>query len=458
MILCLSITLLSLLKVRVFVVASSFCVFDPAAKRISKVILFEIKKDNVDGQEIESDFDEMESDVDDMESIVNEEEDPLISWLFEMENIVHEQEIRKMESYADEQLDSNIVLVEQDTSISSAVKDTSISSAEKDTLISLFLEVGVGQSIQTTKQYLQATNWDLEDAIRQFFSVEVRYPNTSYELINLGEANVRAETVPSDVSAVDNSLDDNLASMYPPHLELMYKGPFHKAKKPVEDEDKWLIVNVQSKQEFSFLRLNLDTWAHEAVSQTIIDIFPAALILDPITGKNVKPWSGMAEAVVGGFNTLHGCRSKHHLTRLCRKRPTETSQQTTVLKTTEEEDEDVFLAILASMENTTHIVDPSCSDTDEPVTSSRKKLTYPDFPEEPKVDKKLLCRIGVRLPEGYPVQLLWSFCKSHLDEAESRPFHLIQAIPGASETLNYESKKTFEESGLANSMISVTWD
>ncbi|KAI3874042.1 hypothetical protein MKX03_035411 [Papaver bracteatum] len=485
-------------------------VFDGGAKTKKKVFYSEMEKDDVDQQKIESDsnntqsaVDEMESAVDEQEldSALDEQEDPLVSWLFEMENNVAEQEIEsdfdeqewgidddvqeEIESYTAEQLENNLV-VEQ---------DTMISSAEKDTLISLFIEIGVGQSVRTAKQYLEATNWDLEDALRLFYSAEVPYPNKSYELINLEEPNVRDEMVHPDVSAVDNSLDDNLASMYPPPLELMYDGPFHKAKKAAEDEDKWLIVNVQSKQEFSSLTLNLDTWSHEAVSQTIsanfifwqvyddategkkvcnyyqLTSFPAVLVLDPITGQNVKSWTGMIDPVqlLEDLAPYMDAGPKLHLTRLCRKRPIGTSQQNTVPVTTEEEDEELFQAILASMENMKTTVAPSCRDSiEEPVTSSSNKLIYPALPEEPKVNKSLLCRIGVRLPDGRrlqrnflrtdPVQLLWSFCNSQLEEEESRPFHLTQAIPGASKTLDYESKQTFEESGLSNSMISVTWD
>ncbi|KAI3934013.1 hypothetical protein MKW92_022114 [Papaver armeniacum] len=458
---------------------------------------------NVRGQKIEGDLSflsERENNNHDEQKVGK----PLVSWLSDMENIVQEQDT---ESDFDEQewgTDDDGQDIVSETNLAVVEKDTSISSAEKDTLMSLFLEIGVGQSIQTAKQYLEATNWDLEAAISLLYSPEVRYPNTSYELINLGEPSVRAEMVQPDVSAVDNaidnSLDDNLASMYPPPVALMYDGPFHKAKKAAEDEDKWLIVNVQSKQEFSSLTLNLDTWAHEAVSQTIsanfifwqvyddvtegqkvcnyykLTYFPAVLVLDPITGQNVKSWTGMIEAVqlLEDLAPYMDAGPKHHLTRLSRKRPTETSQKTTVPETTEEEDEELFQAILASMENmTTSAAPPAYSVQDElvieePVTSSNKKLKYPDLPEEPKVEKTLLCRIGVRLPDGRrlqrnflrtdPVQLLWSFCNSQLVEAGPRPFHLTQAIPGSSKTLDYESKQTFDESGLSNSMISVTWD
>ncbi|XP_026395929.1 plant UBX domain-containing protein 7-like [Papaver somniferum] len=464
--------------------------------------LSERENNNLDEQKLETDANEKNSAAADMESGFDDQEDPLVSWLFDMESIVQEQETEsdfgeqewgtdddvqeEMESYTAEQVpETNVAVFDQ---------GTSISSAEKDNLMSSFLENCVGQSVQTAKQYLEATNWDLEGALGLFWSAPVRYPkipNTSYELINLGEANIRAGMVQPDVNAVD----DNLASMYPPPVALMYDGPFHKAKKSAEDEDKWLIVNVQSKQEFSSLTLNLDTWAHEAVSQTIsanfifwqvyddiiegqkicnyykLTSFPAVLVLDPITGQNVKSWTGMIEAVqlLEDLAPYMDAGPKHHLTLLSRKRPAEISKQTTLPETTEEEDEELFQAILASMENMTTTVAPACSDSiEEPVTSSSNKLTYPDLPEEPKVDKTLLCRIGVRLPDGRrlqrnflrtdPVQMLWSFCNSQLDEAESRPFHLTQAIPGSPNTLAYESKQTFEESGLSNSMISVTWD
>lgn len=62
-------------------------------------------------------------------------------------------------------------------------------------------------------------------------------------------------------------------------------------------------------------------------------------------------------------------------------------------------------------------------------------------------------------PEGFfMLQLLWSFCSSQLEEGETKAFKLTHAIPGASKSLEYDTQMTFEESGLANSMISVTWD
>ncbi|GMN35485.1 hypothetical protein TIFTF001_042232 [Ficus carica] len=141
---------------------------------------------------------------------------------------------------------------------------------------------------------------------------------------------------------------------------------------------------------------------------------------------------------------------------------------------TSEEDEEILHAIAASMESIKDTIGSGSQVEDvnltnpEEITCQDKKPCYPLLTEEPKGDKTLLCRVGIRLPDGRrvqrnffhtdPIQLLWSFCCSQLTEAETKAFRLTQAIPGASKTLDYDSKLSFEESELANSMISVTWE
>ncbi|CAH8386049.1 unnamed protein product, partial [Eruca vesicaria subsp. sativa] len=76
--------------------------------------------------------------------------------------------------------------------------------------------------------------------------------------------------------------------------------------------------------------------------------------------------------------------------------------------------------------------------------------------------------ICVRLPDGRrvqrsflkceSVQLLWSFCYSQIDQSErNKPFKLFQAVPGYYKNLYYGSDTSFEQSGLPNSLISLTW-
>lgn len=66
-----------------------------------------------------------------------------------------------------------------------------------------------------------------------------------------------------------------------------------------------------------------------------------------------------------------------------------------------EEDEEVQRALAVSLEGMKETVKLSSEDKDAKIAEEEEKLpTYPPLPEEPKGDRNLLCRIGVRLPNG----------------------------------------------------------
>ncbi|KAK9115691.1 hypothetical protein Sjap_014638 [Stephania japonica] len=473
-----------------------------------------------------------------------------------------------------------------------------LTATEKQSMVSSFLDIAVGQSAETARQFLQATSWKLEEAIQLFYigneggslassshvpladdviplaeeksgvpvkdalneviggytsdsSDDVRppipvrrealyddavlyrgsrmgYPSNEASSImafrNFDEEMRRPgvwESDPNAASTADNG-PKNLALLYRPPFALMHHGPFdqarrfllgdhlsilmrHFAKQSASIQDKWLIVNLQSKTEFSSHMLNRDTWANEAVAQTIstnfifwqvyddttegrkvctyykLDSIPVVLVIDPITGQKMKLWNGMIHPdrlLEDLMLFMEGGPKDHHVI-LPNKRPRENSQPSVSKKHDEntKEDEVVALALAASLEDMKeHAVGPSSTDGNESkvdevskLDSSIKKPSYPPLPEEPKgVEKALICRVAFRLPDGRrcqrtflrtdPLKLLWSFCSLLLEEAEARPFRLTNAIPGASKVLDYESQLTLGESKLANSMISVTWE
>ncbi|XP_052881606.1 plant UBX domain-containing protein 7 isoform X3 [Gossypium arboreum] len=272
---------------------------------------------------------------------------------------------------------------------------------------------------------------------------------------------------------------DNLASLYRPPFHLMFQGPFEKAKAAASVEDKWLLVNLQSTKEFSSHMVYDDTSEGRKVCTYYkLDSIPVVLVIDPITGQKMRSWFGMVqpESLLEDLvQFMDGGPRDYHAT-LSHKRPrgsSVTPQQKIKVSTDEtNEDKEMLRAIAASMENAKDSIktteDDKVSSTTEEESCLTKKPAYPPLPEEPKGDRNLLCRVGVRLPDGRrvqrnflrtdPIQLLWSFCYSQLGEAESKPFRLTQPIPGASKSLDYDSKLTFEESGLANSMILVAWE
>lgn len=76
-----------------------------------------------------------------------------------------------------------------------------------------------------------------------------------------------------------------------------------------------------------------------------------------------------------------------------------------------EEDEEVQRALAASLENMKEPSavtegdkkDANVADNLEE-TALPKRPAYPTLPEEPKAERNLLCRVGVRLPDGRRVQ------------------------------------------------------
>ncbi|KAJ4972614.1 hypothetical protein NE237_005788 [Protea cynaroides] len=454
-----------------------------------------------------------------------------------------------------------------------------LTATDKQSMVSSFLEIAVGQSAETARQFLQATSWKLEEAIQLFYvgNEGGGFPSSSYSsptvnasplpgqslggqasgqarnIENVGQDDgseevrpplpVKREVLYDDTmlyrasrmgypsqeasslvafrnfgeemkppgvwesdqgaaSSTENSRD-NLASLYRPPFDLMLDGPFDKAKITASDQDKWFIVNIQSTKEFSSHMLNRDTWSNEAVAQTIrtnfifwqvyddttegrkvctyynLDSIPVILVIDPITGQKMRSWIGMVhpDRLLEDLLPFMDCGPKnHHIThphKRLRESPQIFIKKTQATDDANEDDEELRLALAASLESKEEAINPTStnaddSNADKEVETCSTKYTYPSLPEEPKGDKNLLCRAGIRLPDGRrlqrnflrkdPIKLLWSFCYSQLEEAKTRPFRLTQAIPGASTSLDYESTLTFEESGLANSMISVTWE
>ncbi|KAE8688254.1 UBX domain-containing protein isoform 2 [Hibiscus syriacus] len=89
---------------------------------------------------------------------------------------------------------------------------------------------------------------------------------------------------------------DNLASLYRPPFNLMFQGPFEKAKVAASVEDKWLLVNLQSSKEFSSHMVYDDTSEGRKVCTYYkLDLVPVVLIINPITGQKMRSWCGMVQ-------------------------------------------------------------------------------------------------------------------------------------------------------------------
>ncbi|GAB4816470.1 hypothetical protein N2152v2_003516 [Parachlorella kessleri] len=111
-----------------------------------------------------------------------------------------------------------------------------------------------------------------------------------------------------------------LASMFEPPRELLFVGSFDEAKQQALEKQRWLLVNVQSTNQFASHQLNRDTWRDEMVKSLVENNFvffqvydvveeaqklmayyriyelPAVLVVDPVTGAPMRQWTGFVNA------------------------------------------------------------------------------------------------------------------------------------------------------------------
>ncbi|CAA7028042.1 unnamed protein product [Microthlaspi erraticum] len=416
---------------------------------------------------------------------------------------------------------------------------TVVTAGLHDQLISSFLEIAVGHTVETARYFLHTTNWNLEESINLFLLNDTLDPSMYHH----NDQEPRHEEILEDYNDDDgDDSESRLSSLYRPPYNILFDGWFEDAKTFSTQENKWLMVNLQSRTEFASLTLNRDVWSNDAVSQAVESSFvlwqvyddtvegqkistfyklesaapPLVLLLDPITGQKMRMWSGEIEAqgLLEDLVKFMESGPHEHIASLSRHRGPETkvtySSSNQVPPPSwgdefEEEDSSSSRNMdqvsapswgeefeeegnSSSSNHTGQVVAPSWGEEfekEETCVSSNNTdgeseevkeeeeetcCLFPELTEEPMgdCDRNLVCNLCVRFPDGRrkqrkflktePIQLLWSFCYSQMEVSERKAFKLVQAIPRASKTLDYEVNDPFEQSGLANSMISVTWE
>lgn len=276
----------------------------------------------------------------------------------------------------------------------------------------------------------------------------------------------------------DNSnINDEDDDFYP----LIFIGNLEEAKQAGKERDKWLLVNVRGEEEFSSHTLNRDIWRDKVIAGIVkanfvflqvynddtlgmkisyfykIDSFPAILVIHPITGQKMDCWTGMIqpEDLMDKLAKFMDTTPQHDILKIINRRSESQAQEKENLGVEEEEEEEG---------------EKSGQETHQEVLLD----VYPPLPEEPTGDRSVCCSMAIKIPPdgrriqrnfllSDPIQLLWSFCFSELDEElKTKPFRLmIQGIAGArcsSKYLGYDTSVSFEESGLSNTIIVVTFE
>ncbi|CAH2079287.1 unnamed protein product [Thlaspi arvense] len=390
--------------------------------------------------------------------------------------------------------------------------ETETRSDDQQKLVSSSMEIhnDVGQTMKTAIPLRKTTTRNLEEVTNHICDNQPLFTqNSSGTLVG-----VIWDSKPEsshDLASVKS--DSRYSSLYRPPLKLLFQGSFKDAKSTSSRKNLWLLVNLQSATEFaspSHMR-NLDLWLNEAVSQVIESGFilwqvyddtnegkeistfykiesapPVVLLIDPFTGQEMRSWSGEIEtnSFVEGLLRFKEAGPNEQIASLTRNIRQETKEEhnsssrnnTDQVPAHSEEFEKE--GTCSSRNSTDQVLAPSCGEEfekEETCSSSNNvdHIVAPELEETAgvKVEEEDLsdaCSLSVRFPDGRikekrflksePIQYLWYFCCSHMEESEKRAFNLVQVVHGASRFLDFGDDATFEQYGLDNSMISVTWE
>lgn len=400
-------------------------------------------------------------------------------------------------------------------------KMDSDSDSEEQQLMLEFMGIA-GETTARARQFLEATNWELGEALQLYFAEsnnEVGGSSTSESDRMVDDEDYVRPPLPvttealydddgghhmqypgqhppyvghSFVDPLRNFEDeanraaggessvpviDSLAALYRPPLDYMFQGTFEQAKLHAAREGKWLLVNLQSTSKFASYELNRDTWGDEVVKSVVGALFVLWQVYDDTEDMMkvrtyysvtevpsilvVDPMTGQKMHSWEGM--INGEQLLEDLERYIDNGPLEYHPIRSQPRQSVED------AAVANTELATAALDLSSDAESDADVEKIVSIVYPSLPEEPEMKAPGACRVGIRFPDSSrgqrrflmsdSVKLLWSFCSTQVKEAEEgRQFHFIQVIPGENRTLEYRLDATIGEAGVANSMLSMIWD
>ena len=174
------------------------------------------------------------------------------------------------------------------------------SSKKKDMRVNEFMSVTMLQNEILAREYLEASNWQLQNAVQLYFAAN---PETKRGSVPKAmEGGVRApvpikrqrltdefdvgflasasrEHLPSEPfrkyaqeTGSDRKGKDLSALFEPPH-RLLFRGNFEQLMRVAVQKKKLVLVNIQSTTDFDSHKLNRDTWRDETIQEIIQESF-----------------------------------------------------------------------------------------------------------------------------------------------------------------------------------------
>lgn len=375
------------------------------------------------------------------------------------------------------------------------MSDANVEERLRSDLLEDFLKVAVGQSRLAAYSYLNASDWQLDDALQLYF--DVNGDDDSDSAAVSPPLSPGREVLHHASTSGTTSDRPTRAYLFKPPPGMVFRGSFFMAMETAAMQGRWLLVNVQFEEEFDSHLLNRDTWSDKTLVEVItsqflfwqvereqgegakvanfyrLSSFPAVMVVDPVTGEKKWGRQRMIDAAsllcdLMPFTESGPCEEYKHLNIVCPEHEAEEEASTS--------DHDQY-----NHHHPTHETATTSAATGwgEELDDEEENIgdchglnlnEYPNLPEEPvNQNRDMVCKVAIRLPDGRrvqrtfnksdPMQLLWSFGHTLLDEeAKNRPFRfrLVEAVPGEPRILEYREQRTFDDEQLNNTMLSLT--
>ncbi|XP_071719371.1 plant UBX domain-containing protein 7-like [Rutidosis leptorrhynchoides] len=250
---------------------------------------------------------------------------------------------------------------------------------DQQTMVSLFLEVAVGQTADTDKQFLQATSWKLEDAIQLFYAGNefgsVTAPSHVPPLESKAFTSAQSSGWGNNDMAVENIVgnsDNEVRAPLTVKRDVLYDSLVLYGYVTLLEHQDWECINMNSMHQFPFAN----------------------------SDEEMTQQPGVWEAEKGSTSATEASGDNHNLASLYRP-PVELLFNDERL----EDDDEMRLTRELSMGTMNDSHEDSLKDSGVVEKVSKKEeCFYPPLPEEPEGDANLLCRVGIRLSDGRRLQ------------------------------------------------------
>mmetsp|Transcript_19550 Transcript_19550/g.21206 ORF Transcript_19550/g.21206 Transcript_19550/m.21206 type:complete len:534 (+) Transcript_19550:38-1639(+) len=277
--------------------------------------------------------------------------------------------------------------------------------------------------------------------------------------------------------------DPTIEWLFPPARHLSSQESFDRVKEQGKEEKRWIVVNIQSHQEFPSHLLNRDTWTNESVESILRTTFifwqrgsttqdgrdfmrlyhlgeeqlPNITVVDPRTGASVFSWTGFIEP----SELLVKLTDFADRNRLDKQLPngTDSNSQSTrnSLQASDVKDD------LPTKEDTSVSLKESLKDDVPPIQSSN--LFFGSVPPIPEDSDGNSVKISMKLANGKsvtrkynkfdPVKVLFAVALENDPINQTRPFDLISRFPALNLLPCFE--KSIDECGLGGGNLLHRW-